>query len=92
MNRDNKNKYHLTLYITNNAPNSQIAKQNLSTLEAACTGSEFEIEIIDVIKKPELALKDGIYITPALRIEGDETDNLIFGNLSNLDKIKNMFS
>ncbi|MFW6055419.1 MAG: circadian clock KaiB family protein [Thermodesulfobacteriota bacterium] len=81
--------YVLRLFITGEAPNSFIAKENLRRLQKSLSGCRFEVEIVDVLKTPQVALEHGVYVTPALQIvEPSGPGALIFGNLQNLDSLR----
>ncbi|MEO8661485.1 MAG: circadian clock KaiB family protein, partial [Bryobacteraceae bacterium] len=64
------------------------AKANLTALCATYLPGQYEVEIVDVFKQPERALKDGVLMTPTLlkvvpapaqRIVGtlDQTESVI---------------
>ena len=55
----------LRLYIAPGAPNSTLAQANLAALLEA-HGAKAEIEVIDCIRDPKRALKDGVLVTPTL--------------------------
>ncbi|MCF8109729.1 MAG: hypothetical protein K9J81_12145 [Desulfohalobiaceae bacterium] len=85
--------YLLRLYVTGNASNSLIARQNLHNLQEALPAYRFSVEIVDVLQNPETALEHGVYVTPALQILGPNAPGqLIFGNLSNLEAVMGLFS
>lgn len=54
------------LYIAGEAPNSLRAQTNLTEICKSYLPGIYQIEIIDVIKSPELALKDNVLMTPML--------------------------
>ena len=87
--------YLLRLYVTGETPNSVIAIKNLKRIAADRLDQKYEIEIIDVIKHPQLAENDRILATPTLikllppplrRVIGDlsDVDNVLLG----LDVVK----
>jgi len=74
-------KLRLRLYVTGSAPNSQAALTNVRALRATLQFAE--LEVIDVLAWPELALDDDVLVTPTLvklsprptcRIVGDLSD------------------
>jgi len=83
--------YQVRLFIAGDAPNSRLARKNLKSLQAGLKGVNFKTEIIDVLKQPQLALRHGVYVTPALQVIQPEPGTLIFGNLSNQTVLKNLF-
>jgi circadian clock protein KaiB len=58
--------FRFRLYVAGDAVNSVEALANLNALCGEHLPQEHEIELIDVFKEPERALKDGIYMTPTL--------------------------
>ncbi len=54
------------LYITGNAPNSLLAKDNLASLCESFLAGCHRVEIVDLLQQPERALTDGVYMTPTL--------------------------
>ena len=77
-----KTRYSLRLFVAGNATNSRIARENLERLQAKYPQYEFEVEIIDLNVRPETALEQGVFISPALQILGPLTRGIIYGNLS----------
>jgi len=76
-------KYKLKLYVTGQTPNSLRAIQNLEKLLREELEGIYVLEIIDVLKHPQLAEDEKILATPTLsrvlplpirRIIGDLTD------------------
>jgi circadian clock protein KaiB len=74
--------YALRLFVAGNATNSLIARENLERLQAKYLEHKFEIEIIDLNLKPEVALEQGVFVSPALQILGPVSGGIIYGNLS----------
>jgi circadian clock protein KaiB len=54
------------LYITGNAPNSLLAKENLTNLCSSYLDGCHQVEVVDLLQNPERALTDGVYMTPTL--------------------------
>lgn len=54
------------LYVADRTPNSVLAMANLAALCRTYLPGRHEIEIVDVLRRPERALADGIFMTPAL--------------------------
>lgn len=75
-------RYDLRLYISDNAINSRIARENLNSFLADYPQYEFKLEVIDLQLQPEMALKNGIFITPTLQILAPPPGGVIYGNLS----------
>ncbi len=77
--------YRLRLFVAGDAPNSRIARENLRRLVERSAGVTVEITIVDVLKDPQTALAQGVFLTPALQRLGPGPETMIFGNLSNTD-------
>ena len=58
--------YKFRLYIAGQAPNSVQATSNLLALCRNHLPDHHEIEIIDVLREPKLALAHGVLLTPTL--------------------------
>ena len=58
--------YKFRLYIAGDAPNSAQAQANLTALCQTHLPGRYEIEVVDVLKAPMLALKDNVLMTPTL--------------------------
>lgn len=72
----------LRLYFAGGAPNSALAVKNLL---AICKQQHVDaqgLELIDVLKEPERALRDGILVTPTLLKLSPEPVATIIGDLS----------
>jgi circadian clock protein KaiB len=70
--------------VTNSAPNSQRALQNLSCLcSRLLNDGRYKLEIVDVLEQPARALQDNIIATPTLIRLSPGPVVRITGNLSN---------
>jgi circadian clock protein KaiB len=59
-------KYVLRLYIADNTPQSAIAYRNLKRLCSLHLAGQYSLEVIDLMKNPELAKDDEILAVPTL--------------------------
>jgi circadian clock protein KaiB len=59
-------KYVLRLYIANNTAQSAIAYRNLKKLCSLHLAGQYSLEVIDLLKHPELAKADQILAVPTL--------------------------
>lgn len=82
MNR--RTKYKFRLYVAGDAPNSAQAKANLTALCEAHLPGRYEIEVVDVLKAPKLALKDNVLMTPTLLKLSPAPVGRIVGTLSQM--------
>lgn len=74
--------YVIRLFVAGNAPNSRLARENLDRFQASFPEHEFKVEIIDLDTQPELALENGVFITPTLVVLEPAPGGMIYGNLS----------
>jgi circadian clock protein KaiB len=58
--------FKFRLYVADHTPNSTLAMANLTAMCRTYLPNRHEIEIIDVFRRPERALADGIFMTPTL--------------------------
>jgi circadian clock protein KaiB len=77
----------LRLYIAGNSASSRRAEQNLHALRASLAQNAWEVEIIDVLSKPELAEQAGVIATPTLSYEHSGRSRRIIGDLSDKKRI-----
>ena len=77
----------LRLYIAGNSASSRLAEQNLQRMLADIKSEGWEVEIIDVLTKPELAEKAGVIATPTLSYEHSARPRRIVGDLSDAKRV-----
>ena len=82
-----KNTYLLKLYILGSNMSSELALRNLKEIIAQETESQFQLEVIDVLKHPQLAEDDKIVAIPTLIKQLPEPFRKIIGDLSNREKV-----
>lgn len=58
--------YKLRLYVAGGTQNSALALTNLRILCRVHLPDRCEIEIVDILQEPRRALRDSIFMTPAL--------------------------
>lgn len=75
--------FKFQLYIIGDAPHSKRAVFNLRALCDEYLAGRHEIEIIDLLLHPELALTEGVLLTPFLVRTAPAPICKIAGNLSN---------
>jgi circadian clock protein KaiB len=80
-------KYKFRLYVADHTPNSVRAIANLAALGREHLPGEYEIEVVDVLKEPERAEKDSIFLTPTLVVMGSVPPIRIVGTLSQADTV-----
>ncbi len=79
--------WELKLYVAGKTPKSQIALRNLKKYCEEHLKGKYKIEIIDLLKKPQLAEGDQIFAVPTLVKKVPEPMRKIIGDLSNEEKV-----
>jgi circadian clock protein KaiB len=80
-------KYELRLYIAGNTAKSLTALSNLSKYCEEHLKGEYKIEVIDLLKNPQLAAGDQILAIPTLVRKVPVPIRKIIGDLSNEEKV-----
>lgn len=76
----------LRLYIAGDSPRSRTALANLTKLCETQLKDKYDIEVIDLTKRPDLAKADQILAVPTLIRRIPEPMKRIIGDLSNADR------
>ncbi len=79
--------YLLRLYVAGNKANCVIAYANLKKICEEHLAGKYEIEIIDLLKTPQLAKGDQILAVPTLVRKLPEPMRKIIGDLSNTERV-----
>jgi circadian clock protein KaiB len=79
--------YQLRLYVAGQTPKSVQAFTNLKQICEAHLHGCYEIEIIDLLKNPQLASGDQILAVPTLVRRLPEPIKKIIGDLSNTERV-----
>ena len=77
----------LRLYVAGGAPNSTLAQGNLAALLASHGITDHELEIVDCIRDPRRALRDGVLVTPTLVRVAPPPQQTIVGTLSDTRRV-----
>ena len=80
-------KWELRLYVAGNTPKSVAALSNLKKYCEEHLKGKYSIEIIDLLKTPQLAEGDQIFAIPTLVRKVPEPIRKIIGDLSNEEKV-----
>lgn len=81
------NKYTLKLYVTGNTPRAERAIANLRRICEVELGGQYEMLVIDVLERPQLAEDEKILATPTLIKHLPPPLRRIIGDLSDTDKV-----
>jgi circadian clock protein KaiB len=79
--------YQLRLYIAGQTPKSVTALKNITKYCEEHLEGKYKIEIIDLLKTPQLAEGDQIFAIPTLVRKVPEPIRKIIGDLSNEEKV-----
>lgn len=77
----------LVLYVAGQTPKSLAAIANLQRICAEHLAGQYEVEVVDLSKNPELARTHGIVAIPTLVRELPVPIRKIIGDLSNTEKV-----
>lgn len=82
-----KERWELRLYIACQTPKSILALKNITKYCEEYLSGQYSIEIIDLLKSPQLAEGDQIFAIPTLVRKFPEPLRKIIGDLSNEEKV-----
>jgi len=82
-----KRKLQLRLYVAGQTPRSIAALANLKQVCEERVAGKYQIEVIDLLKKPQLASGDQILAVPTLVKRLPQPIRKIIGDLSNKEKL-----
>jgi circadian clock protein KaiB len=80
-------KYRLKLYVTGQTPQSRRAIDNLNRICEQELQGQYEIHVLDVLERPELAEDERILATPTVVKELPAPIRRIIGDLSDAEKV-----
>jgi circadian clock protein KaiB len=79
--------YSLRLYVAGQTPKSVLAFTNLKQICEQHLQGRYAIEVIDLVKTPQLAQGDQIFAVPTLVRRLPEPIKKIIGDLSNTERV-----
>jgi circadian clock protein KaiB len=79
--------YSLRLYVAGQTPKSVLAFTNLKQICEEHLQGRYAIEVIDLVKTPQLARGDQIFAVPTLVRRLPEPIKKIIGDLSNTERV-----
>ena len=82
-----KKTWQLRLYIAGQTPKSILALKNINKYCKEHLDGQYSIEIVDLLKSPQLAEGDQIFAIPTLVRKVPEPIRKIIGDLSNEEKV-----
>src|SRR6476620_8807248 len=82
-----KQKWELRLYIAGQTPKSILALKKITKYCKEHLADEYSIEVVDLLKNPQLAEGDQIFAIPTLVRKVPEPIRKIIGDLSDEEKV-----
>jgi circadian clock protein KaiB len=80
-------KWNMRLYVAGQTPKSLAAFSNLKQLCDQHLNGRYQIEVVDLLKQPQLAQNDQIVALPTLVRKLPEPIKRVIGDLSNLERV-----
>ena len=80
-------KWQLKLYVAGKTGRSEVALRNLKELCHEYLEGMYELEVVDLLKEPQLAKGDQIFAVPTLIRKVPKPVRKIIGDLSDLEKV-----
>ncbi len=84
---ENNEVYNLRLYVAGQTEKSMVAFANLKKIGEEFLKGRYEIEVIDLMKNPQLAEGDQILAVPTLVRKLPPPIRKIIGDLSNIERV-----
>lgn len=81
-------KHTFRLFITGQSPRSQRAVTNLRRLCETQLAGDFEIEVVDVLERPDAAEDDKVIATPTLILLLPPPSRRLVGDLSDMAQVR----
>ncbi len=85
--KSSKKAWELRLYVAGQTPKSLAAFANLKKICEEHLAGQYEIEVIDLLKEPQLASGDQILAIPTLVRKLPQPIRKIIGDLSNTERV-----
>jgi circadian clock protein KaiB len=82
---ESQDTHSFKIFVTGASLRSQRASANLRSLCAAALAEDFEIEVVDVLERPELAEKERIIATPTVLRLSPPPQRRVVGDLSDFE-------
>ncbi len=82
-----ESKYILRLYVAGMTPVAERALKNIEKICETHLGSSYSIEVIDIVKEPDVAEQAQIFAVPTLVRQLPPPLRKIIGDLSNNEKV-----
>lgn len=86
-NIDSQKTWELRLYVAGQTPKSLAAFANLKRICEQYLAGQYQIEVVDLLKEPQLAADDQILAIPTLVRKLPQPLRKIIGDLSNTERV-----
>jgi circadian clock protein KaiB len=86
------NRIRLRLFVAGSAGTSEMAQQHLDTVLQSVGSGRYELEIVDVLENPALAMTENIHVTPTLVCVRGHMRSIMIGDLGNLDRLRDFIA
>ncbi len=80
-------RYQLRLFIAGQVGNSLTAIANMRAIGTQLLGGDYQLQIIDVLQRPELAEQEKISVTPTLIQDAPLPTRRLVGDLSQTSRV-----
>lgn len=71
----------LRLYVAGDGPNSVEARANLAAILLEHPDARYQLEVVDFLKEPLRAMRDGVIVTPTLMRVAPPPERKLIGTL-----------
>jgi circadian clock protein KaiB len=82
-----KKTFLFQLFVAGDETHSRIARDNLKAVCEDHLPGCHEIQVVNVLERPDLALERNVFVTPALIKLFPEPQSIVYGNLSEKEKV-----
>ena len=79
--------WRLRLYVAGQTPKSITALANLKRLCETHLAGQYHIEVVDLVRQPQMARRDDIVVVPTLVRQLPPPIRKIIGDLSNVERV-----
>ena len=79
--------YHLRLYIAGDSVRSRITRETVKKVCIRFPKGQCKVDVIDLQKQPEIAIKDQIFAIPTLIIASADSTRQYIGDFTSTDKV-----
>jgi circadian clock protein KaiB len=78
----------LKLYVTGSTDSAKRAEKAVADLVHRYPDANIELNVVDVLSRPEIALADDVFATPTVIRTGGGLERRLVGDLSSVEKLE----